>query len=1118
MTFQNLRKTWLLLIPLLCYLNAFAQYENHIWLFGPGPTSIQFDLTSNQPRPYSENHHILRGEQATTATDPSTGVLLFYADGTNIYNREHDVMTEGAKIFICESSAQAVAIVPKLESNNQYYVFFNTLGAGCAQPGKITYCVVDMSLNQGLGEIIEPEKILLENVHEGLLTIPKSCQEDGFLLLGLRNSDEESHFVFEINESGINKIQSIKLFEENQFGNYNLAFSETRDQFAFTRIGKNQVGTINFNLYQGQFKDSVVIIDTLEYLYDVEYSPDGSKLYYSSLKNIELRQYDLQTRKITTIFKNDDPELEGGGLETGPDGRIYHINNRKSSSLGVIHNPDQPGEQINYNPIGLEVGHAIEMLNLPEVMTVRPAYEESNPQPNGTIINQYGAVKEICENRLMVSSASLFQEGDSVLIIQMKGIEIDTTNSENFGKVLNYNNAGQYEFNKITAIEDNQIILEYSLIHEFDVKNQVQIVDVPDLGNGSIGPLTCRPWDGQTGGILAFSGGDLVMNGNLDVSGMGFRGGKYIDSLGIGCAALTNYFFEKGQLGTAGEKGEGAIITRDKFFLGRGAIVNGGGGGNEHNSGGGGGGNAGGGGRGAIFNCTEIVETYGLGGYSLIEGIQQNRVFLGGGGGGGHANDGRGSDGGNGGGIIFILAKTFSSNGFEIKSDGISANRIGPKNCLNDGGGGGGAGGTILINLKEPSETPLSVSVSGGNGASVHMDHGHGGGGGGGVFLVNDYSLTMVNLTFFGGSSGIGVDWNARGATGGGVGKILNRVFPPQTKTVFNQLRIEELNVNQECDGTGSIHISTNKKDGNTEFRLVDSHDWQPSGNFSDLKDGTYLVQIRNNCFLLDTLITIENIEPLQTELLVNIPIYCHTPSLIEWETTGGKGEIDFSTNNTLNWQPGSFLETFNTDLQLIRIRDERNCMDSINVEVTDDSYVIQIEMPTKMAVEKGLPFEIPIEIFPNNEPVIAEWNPNEGLSCFDCLIPNFTPKFSTDYSLRVEDYLGCEGTSNVSVIIKDSKIELPNSFSPNGNGNNDVFYLQSKEGLVKVIRSFLIFDRWGNQLFNRVNINANDAAAGWNGKVNGVHAPTGTYVYKLEIEKADGTIDILKGGFILVR
>ena len=231
-------------------------------------------------------------------------------------------------------------------------------------------------------------------------------------------------------------------------------------------------------------------------------------------------------------------------------------------------------------------------------------------------------------------SCNAISSGDKVLIIQMKGAVIDTSNTNNFGTVTNLNNCGNFEFATVSSISGNTILLQTAVLNNYFIAGRVQLIRVPQYINVSVGsPLSCLPWNGSVGGVLAFEvSGILTLNSNIDVSGKGFRGGTLCQNPDGSCGAGYSDFFYPVNSGFGAEKGEGIAIVSASKNGGRGPLANGGGGGNKHNSGGAGGGNftkGGLGGKQADF-CPS-VPIGGTGGVGL--NYTGNSLFLGGGGG-----------------------------------------------------------------------------------------------------------------------------------------------------------------------------------------------------------------------------------------------------------------------------------------------------------------------------------------------------------------------------------------------------------------------------------------------------------------------------------------------------
>ncbi|MEO6539347.1 MAG: PKD domain-containing protein, partial [Ferruginibacter sp.] len=418
------------------------------------------------------------------------------------------------------------------------------------------------------------------------------------------------------------------------------------------------------------------------------------------------------------------------------------------------------------------------------------------------IINDYTPVLAIglCDNKLTVEDATRFNVGDTVLLIQMKGAIIDSTNTAAFGTISDYKNAGNYEFNFVKSKVGNVIELKNKLTRLYDIPvGKVQLIRVPyytSLSTSS--PLSCLPWDGNKGGVLAFNVlNTLTLNADLDVSGKGFSGG--IDPVSIPSVfnCNENQYYYPPNPDLASGKGEGIGMVSSARSFGKGALANGGGGGNSHNSGGAGGGNISAGGFGgyqlesAPCNTTVPFDNRGIGGKALTYSNPLNKIFLGGGGGAGHTNNPEGFQalGGNGGGLIIVSAGSLTSNTKKIISNGNNAPACGlTTSGCHEGMGGGGAAGSVLLQVNSYTDN-ANIETRGGKGgdmtAAGFTRVGPGGGGSGGVAWLSNTSLPAnVSVLNTGGLNGVCVAYanNPWGATVGSTGQnLFNLVLPVST-------------------------------------------------------------------------------------------------------------------------------------------------------------------------------------------------------------------------------------------------------------------------------------------------------------------------------------------------
>ncbi len=140
------------------------------------------------------------------------------------------------------------------------------------------------------------------------------------------------------------------------------------------------------------------------------------------------------------------------------------------------------------------------------------------------------------------------------------------------------------------------------------------------------------------------------------------------------------------------------------------------------------------------------------------------------------------------------------------------------------------------------------------------------------------------------------------------------------------------------------------------------------------------------------------------------------------------------------------------------------------------------------------------------------EWSPSNGLSCTDCAQPVATPTSKTVYTIVVSNANGCTSIDSVTIdveIVCDN-LFIPNVFSPNGDGENDIYKIK---GNCIDRFSLSIYNRWGNQVFETININE-----GWDGSYKGEPMNTGAYCYRAIIYSQSGKYIERVGTLSLIR
>ncbi len=145
-------------------------------------------------------------------------------------------------------------------------------------------------------------------------------------------------------------------------------------------------------------------------------------------------------------------------------------------------------------------------------------------------------------------------------------------------------------------------------------------------------------------------------------------------------------------------------------------------------------------------------------------------------------------------------------------------------------------------------------------------------------------------------------------------------------------------------------------------------------------------------------------------------------------------------------------------------------------------------------------------------------WSPTNGLTCFDCPNPIASPAKTTNYTVEVKNAAGCKSSDEVTVFVlcDNSNLFIPNTFSPNNDGMNDIMYPRGNG--IYSIKSFKIFNRWGELMYEQNNFATNDPSKGWDGTYKGKKLSPDVFVYTIEVLCANGTPLGYKGNISLIQ
>lgn len=203
---------------------------------------------------------------------------------------------------------------------------------------------------------------------------------------------------------------------------------------------------------------------------------------------------------------------------------------------------------------------------------------------------------------------------------------------------------------------------------------------------------------------------------------------------------------------------------------------------------------------------------------------------------------------------------------------------------------------------------------------------------------------------------------------------------------------------------------------------------------------------------------------------------------------------------------PGSYTLT---------VRDANGCT-AAQSAVFVTPLIPEIELGPDLTVDLGegtrlnLSFNVPLDTF--------IWSVLPGLSCYDCPQPEATPYHTTTYTLTVSAPGGCTDSDQVRVIVLDKRdVYVPNVFSPDDDGVNETFTVYGGPEVARV-RTFQVYSRWGELVFQREDLAPNDEQSGWDGTFRGKPLPPGVYSWVAELEFLDEVSLKYEGSVTIVR
>lgn len=361
-----MRKNIFIILICFAYLSASAQKETFNWTFGANSgltwnTTRSLACTGLAGTPNATlsglptffKSSLITDEGCSTLSDKD-GNLLLYTNGIAVWNKNNAGIVGGLTGHT--SSVQSSVVLPYPGSTTRYMI----ISLGDKASGNLSYTIIDMSLNGGLGGVVPSQKNILFPNPTGTTgessTVVKHANGIDYWVIAPGRTSQAPYYInaWRVSSSGVSSSPVVTSHYYSPppsplASNGYFKFTHDAKHFVWATFTSQTVVYGDFNSSTGQFSNMRIM--NLPTPYGVEFSASLKYLYLGLLK--ELRVYDFEALLATSnpatvvpksfTFEYEPPlgyALGPMGLQMGPDGRIY-LSAQYQNYLFFIDNPEE---------------------------------------------------------------------------------------------------------------------------------------------------------------------------------------------------------------------------------------------------------------------------------------------------------------------------------------------------------------------------------------------------------------------------------------------------------------------------------------------------------------------------------------------------------------------------------------------------------------------------------------------------------------------------------------------------------------------------------------------------------------------------------------------------------
>ena len=337
--------------------------------------------------------------------------------------------------------------------------------------------------------------------------------------------------------------------------------------------------------------------------------------------------------------------------------------------------------------------------------------------------------------------------------------------------------------------------------------------------------------------------------------------------------------------------------------------------------------------------------------------------------------------------------------------------------------------------------------------------------------------------------------------------------------TAPDSLKVSLDSIVVSCTGNPNGQLMPIVSGGTYAYQYLWSN-FQQDSIATNLGAGNYQLTITdaNNCTkIIQTSLTEPPILRVNYQVK-NVSCFGYSDGQIQIIGQGGRPGYTYSMDGSIFTAVDSFAVPAGSSYTLY-VQDVAGCMANLNPVVVQEPDLLVVDAGRDTTIELGetIDIEAQLSFF---DYYTYNWSVNTGdIECPTCRQTTLQPVEDRKYyHVLVTTAAGCIATDSFLVIVeKDRDLFIPNAFSPNNDGSNDIHDVYSGNN-VAMIKRYLIFDRWGDLVYKKQNIPQRWKNFGWNGTFRGQKMQTGVYIYMIEVEFIDGVVLRYSGDLSLFR